>query len=131
MEGDGLPVEEAEQEERFRQEKGKERKIKHGRGMFMWPTSKRPRNTPCVCFSLASDEDVCEVVKDPCVPGRPLAFPELILSGPICVNRTPTTTARTELHSMITFHHANTRGSRAGRLRNAHLCVPETIVINV
>ena len=36
---------------------------------------------------------------------------------------TPTNTARTELHSMITFHHANTRGSRAGRLRIAHLCV--------
>ena len=34
-------------------------------------------------------------------------------------------TARAELHSMITFHHANTRGSRAGRLRIAHLCVPE------
>ena len=30
------------------------------------------------------------------------------------------------LHSMITFHHANTRGSRAGRLRIAHLCVPDT-----
>ena len=26
---------------------------------------------------------------------------------------------------MITFHHANTRGSRAGRLRIAHLCVVE------
>ena len=47
------------------------------------------------------------------------------------VNSTPTNTARTELHSMITFHHANTRGSRAGRLRIAHLCVPETIVIHV
>ena len=31
------------------------------------------------------------------------------------VNSTPTITARTELHSMITFHHANTRGSRAAR----------------
>ena len=39
------------------------------------------------------------------------------------VNSTPTNTARTELHSMITFHSANTRGSRAGRLRIAHLCV--------
>ena len=47
------------------------------------------------------------------------------------VNSTPTTTARTELHSMITFHHVNTRGSRAGRLRIAHLCVLETIVIHV
>ena len=28
-----------------------------------------------------------------------------------CVNSTPTNTPRTELHSMITFHHANTRGS--------------------
>ena len=36
------------------------------------------------------------------------------------VNITPT---NTELHSMITFHHANTRGSRAARLRIAHLCV--------
>ena len=35
------------------------------------------------------------------------------------VNSTPTNTARTELHSMITFHHANTRGSS---LRTAHLC---------
>ena len=42
-----------------------------------------------------------------------------------------TNTARTELPSMITFHHANTRGSRAGRIRIAHLCVPKTIVIHV
>ena len=47
------------------------------------------------------------------------------------VNGTPTNTARTELDSMITFHHANTRGSRAGRLRIAHLCVPKTSVIHV
>ena len=46
-----------------------------------------------------------------------------------CVNSTPTNTARTELHSMITFHRANTRGSRAGRLRIAHLCVLNTIVL--
>ena len=39
------------------------------------------------------------------------------------VNSTRTNTARTELHSMITFHHVNTRGSRAGKLRIAHLCV--------
>ena len=32
---------------------------------------------------------------------------------------------------MITLHHANTRGSRAARLRIAHLCVPKTIVIHV
>ena len=37
----------------------------------------------------------------------------------VCVNSTPTNTARTELHSMITFHHANTRGSSS---RIAHLC---------
>ena len=36
----------------------------------------------------------------------------------------PTNTARTELHSMITLHHANTRASRAAKLRIAHLCVP-------
>ena len=36
-------------------------------------------------------------------------------------NSTPTNTARAELHSMITFHHANTRSSRAGRLRIAQL----------
>ena len=30
---------------------------------------------------------------------------------PTDVNSTPTNTERTELHSMITFHHANTRGS--------------------
>ena len=47
------------------------------------------------------------------------------------VNSTPTNTARTELHSMITFHHANTRGSRAGRLRIAHLCVLRIIVIHM
>ena len=44
---------------------------------------------------------------------------------------TPTNTARTELHSMITFHHANTRGSRAAKLRIVHLCVPKTIDIQV
>ena len=38
------------------------------------------------------------------------------------VNSTPTSTSRTEMHSMITFHHANTRGSRAAKLRIAHLC---------
>ena len=31
---------------------------------------------------------------------------------------------------MIAFHHANTRGSRASRLRIAHLCVPETDVMS-
>ena len=39
-------------------------------------------------------------------------------------------TARTELHSMITFHHANTRGSRAARLRIAHFCDHEAIVLH-
>ena len=39
------------------------------------------------------------------------------------VNSTSTNTALTELQSMITFHHANTRGSGASRLRIAHLCV--------
>ena len=48
-----------------------------------------------------------------------------------CVNSAPTNTARAELHSMITFHHANTRGLRAAKLRIAHLCVLETIVIHV
>ena len=47
------------------------------------------------------------------------------------VNSTPTNTARAELHSTITFHHSNTRGSRAGRLRIAHLCVTKTFVIHV
>ena len=47
------------------------------------------------------------------------------------VNSTPTNTARTELHNMITFHHANTRGSRAAKHRIAHLCVPKTKVIHV
>ena len=44
------------------------------------------------------------------------------------VNSTPTNTARTELHSMITCHHANTHGSRS---TIAHLCVSKTIVIHV
>ena len=48
-----------------------------------------------------------------------------------CLNSTPTNTARTELHIMITLHHANTRGSRAARLSIAHLCFPKTIVIHV
>ena len=39
------------------------------------------------------------------------------------MNGTPTTTARAELHSMITFHHANTRGSRAAKLRILHIFV--------
>ena len=43
------------------------------------------------------------------------------------VNSTPTNTARAELHSMISYHHANTRGSRAAKLRIAHLC-PENIL---
>ena len=43
----------------------------------------------------------------------------------------PQNTARTELHSMITFHLANTRGSRAAMLGSAHLCVPKLIVIHV
>ena len=42
-------------------------------------------------------------------------------------NSTPTNTARTELHSMITFLHVNTRGSRAVRLRIAHLCVAKQL----
>ena len=46
-------------------------------------------------------------------------------------NSTPRNAACTELHSMITFHHANTRGSRAAKLRIVHICVPETIVIHV
>ena len=53
--------------------------------------------------------------------------------------RTPTQTACTDAHSvpqhilnrLTTFHHANTRGSRAGRLRIAHLCVPITSVTHV
>ena len=36
-----------------------------------------------------------------------------------CLNSTPTNTARTKLHSMITFHHANTRCSSS---RIVHLC---------
>ena len=52
----------------------------------------------------------------------------------MCVG--PTQTACTDAHSvsqhilnrMTTFHYANTRGSRAGRLRIAHLCVPKTNV---
>ena len=43
------------------------------------------------------------------------------------VNSTSTNAARTELHSMITFHNANTRGSRAAKLRIAHLCVLENL----
>ena len=49
------------------------------------------------------------------------------------MNRTPTQTACTDAHSvsqhvlhrLTIFHHANTRGSRAGRLRIAQLCVPK------
>ena len=44
------------------------------------------------------------------------------------MNSTPTNTARAELLSIITFHHANTRGSS---LRIAHLCVLKIIVIHV
>ena len=43
------------------------------------------------------------------------------------VNSTLANTARAELHNMITFHHANTRGSRVGRLRIAHLSVLEQL----
>ena len=61
--------------------------------------------------------------------GRPRA--QMNQCAPYYVNRTYTNTARTELHSMITFYHANTRGSRAAKLRIAHLRVPETFVIHV
>ena len=40
------------------------------------------------------------------------------------VNSTPTNTARSGLHSIVTFHHANTRGSRAAKLWIAHLLCP-------
>ena len=51
------------------------------------------------------------------------------------VNRTPTHTACTDahsasahtLHSVITCHHANTRGSRASRLRIARIGVPKRV----
>ena len=51
------------------------------------------------------------------------------------VNRTPTRIACTDAHSVSqhilnrlpTFHHANTRGSRAGRLRIAHYCVQKQL----
>ena len=45
-----------------------------------------------------------------------------------CVNSTHTCTARTKLHSMITFHNANKRSSRAGRLRIAHLGVLKRVM---
>ena len=49
------------------------------------------------------------------------------------VNRTPSQTACKDTHSvsqhilnrLTTFQHGNTRGSRAGRHRIAHLCVPK------
>ena len=44
------------------------------------------------------------------------------------VNSTSTHKTRTELHSMIALHHANTRGSSS---RIAHLCVSKTKVIHV
>ena len=55
------------------------------------------------------------------------------------VNRTPTQTACTDAHSvsqhilnrLATFHHANTPGSRAGRLRICASLRPKTIVIHV
>ena len=39
------------------------------------------------------------------------------------VNSTPTNTARTELHSMITFHHAN-RVAQELQSSGLHICVP-------
>ena len=76
----------------------------------------------------------------PCPPSLPLLTPFLSTSRRVAsqthsffllslppVNSTLTNTARTELHSMITLHHANARGSRAGRLRIAHLCVPKQL----
>ena len=47
------------------------------------------------------------------------------------VNRTPLIQHVQMRTVMITFHHANTRGSRASRLRIAHLYVPKTNVIHV
>ena len=65
--------------------------------------------------------------------GRPQGplLPQIYFFSSLSVNRTSTNTARTELHSMITFHHVNTHGSRAGRLRIAHQCVPKTLIIHV
>ena len=38
------------------------------------------------------------------------------------VNKTPTNTALTDLHNVITFHHANTRGSRAAKRKSTSWC---------
>ena len=70
--------------------------------------------TVCVCVCGVC---VCVYLFD--INRRPLHTPS--------VKSTPTNTARTELRSIITYHHANTRGSRAGRVMTAHLCVLEII----
>ena len=68
----------------------------------------------------------------------PVSVAWKMCSQPTGVNRTPTQRACTDTRSvpqhirnrLNTFHHANTRGSRAGRLRIAHLC-PKITVIHV
>ena len=75
------------------------------------------------------------------MPWRMVIFPRF-RTGYGCLENLQTTDGECEqcthkystcrvAHSIITFHHANTRGSRAARLRIAHLCVPKTIVIHV
>ena len=54
--------------------------------IFCWPFCKRPRSDPCLFFFFDSDEEVCEVVMDPCAPSRRETLLELIWCGLNCEN---------------------------------------------
>ena len=85
-------------------------------------TSTRP-TAMILFFQLVTKLDMVEFVSGLRVGRRGSST----IGKTISVNRTPTHTACTDahsmsahtLHSMITFHHANTRGSRVQRLRIA------------
>ena len=62
-------------------------------------------------MSLASTSPLAELVRAENRSKMLAALPYWVPTLARDVNSTPTNTARTELHSMITFHHANTRGS--------------------
>ena len=76
------------------------------------------QGTFCVCGFSST--------KQPIVIITPTVFARCVCC--ICEQYTHRYSTHRVAHSMITFHHANTRGSTAGRLRIAHLCVTKTIV---
>ena len=110
----------------LRQDRGPTcKKLRHHRQHGTKPSGRQTIGILSILQALTTGEFFSELGQDT------VAWRKTSSQPTRCVNSTPTNTARTELHGMITFHHANTRGSRAARLRIAHLCVLRTIVIHV